>query len=340
MSPRAQLADFPANLIDDERLLSQREREIVTTLLRHASNDSGCSAETRASMMHLIERAVGETVAQRAYGLLGSGIVRKLIVEAGKNGSCGLSALTVPDVRAQSLPYISGQPEHPGFDELRTRTNATADLQPQHPGFEDPHARRSVSPPLQPQHPGGLHVAEPIASVAALVGPPKQPESPGFEEPRAGVEPPRLQPQHPGFDDPRRAVVSGPRPPSQPQSPGFEEPRAGAEPPRLQPQHPGFPDPPRAAVSGPRPPSQPQSPGFDEPSNGIAAVASPPLQPQPPRGPQTPSFDIRLEAEVARPGRRLQPEHPGFDDPQIAAADATSIAVMDAPKPPFRAAQY
>src|SRR5215470_9452987 len=98
MSPRAPLSDFPTNLIDDERLLSQREREFVSTLLRHASNDTGHSTETRNAMLQLIERALGETVAQRAYGLLGSSIVRKLIDEVSGNASAGLSALTVPDV--------------------------------------------------------------------------------------------------------------------------------------------------------------------------------------------------------------------------------------------------
>ena len=68
MSPRPQLVDFPNNLIDDERLLSQREREFVATLLRHSNQDSGISAECKAAILHVIELAVGETVAQRAYG--------------------------------------------------------------------------------------------------------------------------------------------------------------------------------------------------------------------------------------------------------------------------------
>ncbi|HLX82716.1 MAG TPA: 2OG-Fe(II) oxygenase [Terriglobales bacterium] len=197
MSTRAPLTDFPNDLINDERLFSEREREIVSALLRHANHDAGSSAETRSAMLQAIERAVGETVAQRAYGLLGHSIVDRLIHDAGATGTSSLSALTVPDVRDA------------GFGGARAVSPGTRppSPQPEPPGFEEPEVR---------------------VAIAHRRPPSPQPEPPGFEEPDVRVaiahrRPPNPEPDPPSFDERSVRVSPVTHPPKEPDPPGFGE---------------------------------------------------------------------------------------------------------------------
>jgi SM-20-related protein len=263
MSPRAPLSAVQENLIDDERLLSRAEREFLSTLLRQANNAPNNSPELKNAVLQTIERAVGETVAQRAYGLLGGGIVRKLLEE--EFSSSRLSGLTVPDSRGDLQRVVSmgpqpptSGPHPPAFDEPAARARATSippHGDPQPPSFDEPRSKVSMGP-----HPpkGG------------------QPQTPGFEEPaaraRATSIPPHGDPQPPSFDEPRSKVSMGPHPPKggQPQTPGFEEPAARARltsiPPHGDPQPPSFDEPRKRVSMVPHPPGgDPQPPSFDEP---------------------------------------------------------------------------
>jgi Rps23 Pro-64 3,4-dihydroxylase Tpa1-like proline 4-hydroxylase len=76
MTAQEILANLSGSLLDDERILSARERELLASLLQHTTKNMGSrdNAVTEA-----IARAVGEVIAQRAYGVLGSNIARRLL---------------------------------------------------------------------------------------------------------------------------------------------------------------------------------------------------------------------------------------------------------------------
>ncbi len=65
-------------LIADERTLSPQEKELLVHLLHVAGQKSG---DERSALTETISRAVGETVARRAYGLLGESITQRLVAE-------------------------------------------------------------------------------------------------------------------------------------------------------------------------------------------------------------------------------------------------------------------
>ena len=74
MTAREMLENLSDSLVCDERILSARERELLVSLIHTAkaqTNGNCAVAET-------IARTVGEVVMQRAYGLLGDGILRRL----------------------------------------------------------------------------------------------------------------------------------------------------------------------------------------------------------------------------------------------------------------------
>jgi Rps23 Pro-64 3,4-dihydroxylase Tpa1-like proline 4-hydroxylase len=108
---------LPETLMRDDRILSSRERELLSSILRLARSDdpSGRISETLA-------RAIGETISQRAYALLGQRILQ------------GLE--TNPESSADVLP---------GF-RLGTGPLPTPTPSPQKPGPHPP----SPSPPTSP----------------------------------------------------------------------------------------------------------------------------------------------------------------------------------------------
>jgi len=66
-------------ILEDDRILSPGEKELLVSLLRHARNSvNGCSDK----VLETIARAVGEVVAERTYGALGNSIARHLLEDA------------------------------------------------------------------------------------------------------------------------------------------------------------------------------------------------------------------------------------------------------------------
>ena len=68
--------DFYDSLIRDERILSVRERELLSNILHHAQDSGGASDGVPHEA---IARAIGEVVAQRAYQILGERITQRLL---------------------------------------------------------------------------------------------------------------------------------------------------------------------------------------------------------------------------------------------------------------------
>ena len=74
---------FSETLMQDERILSPRERELLTGILQHSKTISRSTPELQSAVAAAIGRSVGETVAQRAFALLGSNIVEQIMVCSG-----------------------------------------------------------------------------------------------------------------------------------------------------------------------------------------------------------------------------------------------------------------
>jgi len=75
MTAKQILDAFSETLMQDERILSPRERELLMSLLQNSRAVSSGNSETQSAVTAAISRSVGETVAQRAFALLGGSIV-------------------------------------------------------------------------------------------------------------------------------------------------------------------------------------------------------------------------------------------------------------------------
>ncbi len=108
MTAREILDGLSETLMCDERILSVPERELLTNLLQRAQTNGSTRDNAVAET---IARAVGETIAQRAYGILGNSITQRLIEQASAAFAVdsGTSA-SVAHARAPQPPGIAPQP--------------------------------------------------------------------------------------------------------------------------------------------------------------------------------------------------------------------------------------
>jgi Rps23 Pro-64 3,4-dihydroxylase Tpa1-like proline 4-hydroxylase len=173
MTPKQILDSFSETLMRDERILSAQERTLLTNLLQHAKAAAGANPEMHEAVRSVIASAIGETVAQRAFSVLGGSIVERIIE------SSSVSTAETPSARTEFM----GTPTPPG-------------PQPQHPGVKAPPKgpQPPTHAPSQPQPPShSPHKA------------PKQPQPPG--KPMRDAPPPSpAQPQHPGGSTTREVV--------------------------------------------------------------------------------------------------------------------------------------
>ncbi len=79
MTPKQILDSFSETLLQDERILSPQERQLLTKVLSHAKDAAGENEETQEAVQKAIATAVGETVAQRAFSVLGGSIVERIL---------------------------------------------------------------------------------------------------------------------------------------------------------------------------------------------------------------------------------------------------------------------
>jgi SM-20-related protein len=147
MTPKQILDSFSETLMRDERILSPQERALVTTLLQHAKNATGENQQTQDAVRAVIASAVGEIVAQRAFGVLGSSIVER-ILESGTSSSNDSTSVRAVDIYAGPG---SKDPQTPG---LTPAGAPQPPRDPQSPGT--PLRTPSVPPPPapDPQSPG------------------------------------------------------------------------------------------------------------------------------------------------------------------------------------------
>jgi SM-20-related protein len=79
MTPKQILDSFSETLMQDARILSPQERGLVAALLQHAKAATTGNPETQEAVNAVISSAVGETVAQRAFAVLGGSIVERIL---------------------------------------------------------------------------------------------------------------------------------------------------------------------------------------------------------------------------------------------------------------------
>jgi len=84
MTAKQILDAFSETLMQDERILSPRERELLTSLLQNSKAISNTTTpQIQSTVTAVIARSVGETVAQRAFSLLGGSIVEQILARSG-----------------------------------------------------------------------------------------------------------------------------------------------------------------------------------------------------------------------------------------------------------------
>jgi len=135
MTPKQILDSFSDTLMQDERILSARERELLANLLRHAEAAAGDDVENQRRVRTVIASAVGETVAQRAFAVLGGSIVERILE--------GRTSLTGEAGNARSEMNVGPRnPEPPGVP--------MPPRDPEPPGISVPHHKPPHHKP--PQH--------------------------------------------------------------------------------------------------------------------------------------------------------------------------------------------
>jgi SM-20-related protein len=181
MTPKQILDSFSETLMQDERILSARERALIANLLQHVQSNAYVNPSTQEAVRAVVTSVVGETVAQRAFSVLGGSIVEQ-IVQTGLAANGNFTAPRTAEIHAGPNPGGSpnDQPQPPGN-------------QPQPPG---PH----ISLHKQPQPPGTQQPIEP------QLPRPNSPSSVPAEAPPSPLQP-QYQPQPPGHGT-RTTVVS------------------------------------------------------------------------------------------------------------------------------------
>ncbi len=188
MTPKQILDSFSETLMQDERILSAQERALLSSILQHAKTSNPDNRELHKEVWSVIAGAVGETVAQRAFTVLGGSIVERLLESS--SSLANDSPLHPIDIHASSktpqppskapmkTPGVPGTPGSPG--------------EPQPPGVRQPHKEphrpeRDTPFPLVEPHPPGSPVRTP--GVAGTPGTPGEPQPPGVRAPRKESHP-------------------------------------------------------------------------------------------------------------------------------------------------------
>ncbi len=187
MTPKQILDSFSETLMRDERILSAQERTFVATLLQHAKTAAGENPETQAAVRAVIASAVGETVAQRAFAVLGGSIVERILETGGVplGDSAGMRTAEFYTGPRPPSPNPPGEP-------LRTMTDPQPPSHtpgtPQPPGVKappkEPHRPMRDNPipppPPDPQPPSRVPQKPPSGPMrdTPVVPPPRDPQPP------------------------------------------------------------------------------------------------------------------------------------------------------------------
>ena len=172
MTAKQILDSFSETLMRDERILSPQERELLMSLLQNSRAVSSSDPPTQSAVTAAIARSVGETVAQRAFTLLGSGIVEQILSRS------GMPAGTEETTRSSTVESKAPQPPNP------VKAPQPPNTAPQPPNM----APQPPNPAKAPQPPNPAKAPQPPNTAP-------QPPNPA-SRPKAPQPPNALRPQH------------------------------------------------------------------------------------------------------------------------------------------------
>src|SRR5260370_41518386 len=111
MTAKQILDAFSETLMQDERIFSVRERELLASLLQNTK----AAANGNAAVTLAIGRAVGETVAQRAFAVLGGSIVDRILETAptAAEDTRPIATVAAPQPPAKIEPQPPAGPQPP-----------------------------------------------------------------------------------------------------------------------------------------------------------------------------------------------------------------------------------
>jgi SM-20-related protein len=151
MTAKQILDSFSETLMQDERILSPQERELLTSLLQNSRIVSGSDPNTQSAVTAAVARSVGETVAQRAFALLGGSIVEQILARSGIPASDESTLAATVQLHAPQPP--NPLPPGPG-----PKAPQPPNPVPPAPGPKAPQPPNPVPQPLKaPQPPNALH---------------------------------------------------------------------------------------------------------------------------------------------------------------------------------------
>jgi Rps23 Pro-64 3,4-dihydroxylase Tpa1-like proline 4-hydroxylase len=189
MTAKQILDAFSETLMQDERILIPRERELLMSLLQNSRTISSGNPEIQSVVTTAIARAVGETVAQRAFTLLGSSIVDQILApEAISSGAEEITSIMPAQLRTPQPP--SGTPQPPsGTPQPPSGTPQPPSGTPQPPSGtpQPPSTAPHPHPPSRtPQPPSGTP-QPPSRTPQPPSGTPQPPS--GTPQPPSGARP-------------------------------------------------------------------------------------------------------------------------------------------------------
>jgi Rps23 Pro-64 3,4-dihydroxylase Tpa1-like proline 4-hydroxylase len=167
MTAKQVLDAFSETLMQDERILSPQERELLTSLLQNSKVVSSSNPEIQSAVSAAISRSVGETVAQRAFALLGGSIVEQILAHSGIPGTEEAMPANMFELRAPQPPQPpshapqppqppSHAPQPPGKAPQPPQPPSHAPQPPQPPSHAPQPPSKAPQPPQPPSGPHGM----------------------------------------------------------------------------------------------------------------------------------------------------------------------------------------
>ncbi len=174
MTPKQILDSFSHTLMQDERILSAQERALLANLLQRAKASAAEDSETGEAVLNVIASSVGETVAQRAFAVLGRGIVERIL-----NGPSTLLDGESESAEAMIVPKPPGpDPQPPGVKAPKNEPHKQPHKVPHKPA-KTPMVPPPPGPDPQPPGPKG-----PGGPMGTPMVPPPDPQPPAH-----GIQP-------------------------------------------------------------------------------------------------------------------------------------------------------
>ncbi len=137
MTAKQILDTFSEALLQDDRILSPRERELLTSILQNSNTVSSGNPEIQCAVTAAVGRSVGETVAQRAFALLGGSIVEQILASSALPAGAPATRASNPVKFASPIPFSGSKspvpPSTPASSPIAPRVPAPSPVPPSGP---------------------------------------------------------------------------------------------------------------------------------------------------------------------------------------------------------------